>query len=159
MQIGWAQHREYLVAGALESAVGIKQRANIGSRNEKAVCTVSRLVDFFLSVFLVDLLHVGQGGRKSLSLFTFPSYHNLSLELSPLLKSSLHAKQPVGRVQYHWCMGLEEGKSLITQAGYGIAHSKGKASRLYMVVRGNRRILGDTMRDCASLLKIVGFCL
>lgn len=89
MQIGWAQHREYLVAGALESGVGIKQRANIGSRNEKAVCTVSRLVDFFLSVFLVDLLYVGQGGRKPLSLFTFPSYHNLSLELSSLLKKAV----------------------------------------------------------------------
>lgn len=89
MQIGWAQHREYLVAGALESAVGIKQRANIRSRNEKAVCALSCLVDFFLSVFLVDLLYVGQGGRKPLSVFTFPSYHNLSLELSPLLKKAV----------------------------------------------------------------------
>lgn len=50
---------------------------------------MSHLVGVFLSGFLVDLLCVGQGGRKPLSPFTFPSYHNLSLELCPHLKKTV----------------------------------------------------------------------
>lgn len=50
---------------------------------------MSHLVGVFLSGFQVDLLCVGQGGRKPLSPFTFPSYHNLSLELCPHLKKTV----------------------------------------------------------------------
>lgn len=43
----------------------------------------------YLSGFLVDLFYVGQGERKPLSLFTFPSCRNLSLELCSHLKKAV----------------------------------------------------------------------
>lgn len=35
---------------------------------------------------------------------------------------------------------------VITQEGYGVVHSEGRALRLYyVVVRGSRRVLGDSV--------------
>lgn len=34
---------------------------------------------------------------------------------------------------------------VIIQEGYGVVHSEGRALRLYVVVRGSRRVLGDSV--------------
>lgn len=49
-------------------------------------------------------------------------------------------------VQSNWHMKLEEDKGWLSRKGVGlqcgVAHSEGKALRLFVVVRGSRRVLG-----------------
>lgn len=102
---------------------------------------MSHLVVFFLSGFIVDLLYVEQGGRKPLSPFMFPSYHHLNLELCPHLKKTVFL--PRSLWGWYHAIGIWDWTKINgdrTGRVWGCTQR-----RQGMVVRGSRRVLGDSV--------------